>query len=236
MGVPAKAGHSDDHPPRRLAAFLGQPPLRPPFPFIMTRPLTATTLTAVLVIALVAGAAPAAAEHDSGDASTLDDVLDAPTDYVAAAFAAAEGGLARASYAISGPDDDAAANRDAAIETFNEYNTTLVEYANARDVHEGEVVQIDCTIGDETATAYIVAPYNTTSGAYESAEAVTSTDRTVDHTVALRGPACDNAAAEIETFHDKFAEPDKNVTRGYLVKKGTQYGSHVDEPFTGGDE
>jgi hypothetical protein len=198
----------------------------------MTR-LKPITLTAILVVALLAGAAaPAAAEHDDGDSSTLGEVLDAPADALGYARGLAEGALSRASYAINGPEDDAATNRDDAIDAFNQHNTSLIQYANARNVHEGEVARIDCTIEDETATAYIVADYNSTSGEYESAKAVTSTDRTVDHTVELRGAACDNAAAEIERFDEEFASQDKDVTKRYLAQMASKYGGSVDEPFT----
>lgn len=200
----------------------------------MTRPrYTSIALSALLVFALTAGAAaPAAADHDNS--SSLADGLQPSDDGLLGAALGLLGGVDRAKYAIFGPDDSAAENRDAAINEFNQHNESFVAYANNRSIHEGDVLQIDCVIDGETATGYIVATYNDSSEAYESAEAVETTDRTADHTIELRKNACDNAADELERFHADFASEDKDVTRKYMAEMASKYKGNVDEPFTGG--
>lgn len=205
------------------------------------KPSTRTTISIVLACLLTlamttAFAAPAAAEHDGGESGGVSDMLTPSDDGILATVFGSVAGLTdRALYKINGPDDTATENRDQAVQTFNQYNDSFVAYANNRSIHEDDVVQVDCVIEGETATAYIVADYNDSLGKYESAKAVTSTSRTVDHTVTLEANACDNAAEEIETFHDKFASTDKDVTRKYLAEMASKYGSNVDEPFTGGN-
>lgn len=206
----------------------------------MTRILNRTTIAITLAVLLTVGftaatAMPAAAEHDGGDSGGVSDMLTPSDDGILATVYGSVAGITdRALYKINGPDDSATENRDQAIQAFNQYNESFVAYANNRSIHEGDVVQMDCVIDGETATAYIVADYNDSLGEYTSAEAVTSTDRQVDHTVTLEANACDNAAEEIETFHDKFASQDKDVTRKYLAEMASKYKSTVDEPFTGG--
>ena len=189
-------------------------------------------LSVLLVVALAAGAAaPAAADHN--DSSSLGDALEPSDDGYLAAALGLLGATDRARYAVFGPEDNATENRDAAIETFNQYNESFVSYANARDIHEGEVLRVDCTVDGETATGYIVATYNSTSEEYESAKAVTSTDRTVDHEITLQKNACDNAASELEHFYDEYASQDKDVTRKYMTKMASKYKGNVEEPFVG---
>ena len=202
-----------------------------------TRIITTTAVAALLVASLAGAAvAPAAATHNGDENGTVGDAL-TPSDngILAGIIGTASGFTDRAKYAVFGADDSATENRDAAVSTFNQYNDTLLAYANNRSIHEGSVVQVDCTIDDETATSYIVADYNDSSEEYTSAEAVTSTDRSVDHTVTLEGAACDNAAEEIEYFHDEFASEDKDVTKRYMAEMAGKYAGSVDEPFTGGN-
>lgn len=205
----------------------------------MTRP-TSITLTAILTIALLAttaAVAPAAADHDPDDDSGgLGDALSAPANALDFIIGFGGGGIDRVSYAINGPNDDADTNRDDLQTEFNTHNTTLREYANARDIHEGEVAQIDCTIDGDTATLYLVADYNNSSSEYESVEAVQTTDRDVDHTVTLRGMACDNAAGEIDAFVDAYAEPGNDVDSRYAGRMASKYKGKIDEPFTGGSD
>lgn len=199
----------------------------------MARPrYTSIALSAVLVFALTAGAtAPAAADHDNS--SSVSDALQPSDDGIVAAVLGTIGGATdRASYVVFGPEDDAAENRDAAIQTFNQYNESYISFANNRSIHEGEVVQVDCVIDGETATGYIVSNYNDSSEAYESAKAVKSTDRSVDHQITLRKNACDNAADELEYFYDEFASQDKDVTRRYMAEMAGKYRGNIDEPFT----
>lgn len=205
----------------------------------MTRLITRTTIAILLAVLLTVGftvatVAPAAAEHDPDDSGLADALQPSDDGLLATAFGALAG-VDRAIYAIRGPDDTAEENRDAAVKNFNQHSADFVRYANDRDLHEGEVVQVDCTVDGETATAYIVADFNDSTNEYESAAAVTSTDRDVNHTVELRKNACDNAAGEIEYFHDTFADDDRDVTRKYMSKMASKYAGNIDEPFMGGN-
>lgn len=204
----------------------------------MTRPrLTTTAVAAFLVVALVAGAAvPATATHDDDESTTLGEALEPASNTLGYVEGFIGGTLSRASYVVSGPEENATTNRDAAVDAFNQHNESFVDYANNRSIHQGEVVQVDCTVEGETATAFIVADYNNSTSQYDSATAVTSTDRAVDHEVVLEESACDNAAAEIETFHDDFASENRDITRKYAAEMASKYRGDVKEPFTGGDD
>lgn len=192
-------------------------------------------LAVVLTVGFTASmAAPAAAEHNGGEDNGLADALEPDEDSLLGSALGLLGATDRVKYRLFGPEDTAEENRDAAIDAFNQHNASFVEYANDRDIHEGEVVQIDCVIEGETATGYIVSTYNDSQGNYTSAEAVTSTDRSVDHTVTLERNACDNAASEIEYFHDEFASQDRAPTRKYMSTMASKYAGNADEPFTGG--
>ena len=209
----------------------------------MTR-IRSITLAFVLIVGLVgAAAAPVAATHNGGDDSGLSDALTPADDGGISGIpdtvrGLASGVYARASYAVSsiGGDTPAAEeSRDDAVATFNQYNDTFVQYLNNRTVHNGEVVEVTFVQGDEEATAYIVGTYNDSTEQYESAEAVTTTDRTVDHEIELRGMAADRADEELERFHDEFAEPDEDITAKYASEMAAKYKGKIDEPFTGGD-
>lgn len=202
----------------------------------------ATTAFAVLLVVGLVGAAvaPAAATHDDTDDGGLTDAL-SPTDegsVVDTVQGAAKGYFARASYAVSsfGGDTPAAEeSKQDALEEFNANSGNYVAYLNNRDVHNGEVVQVDFQQNGETETMYIAGTYNDSSGEYESAEAVNTTDRTVDHQLTLRGMAAENAAGELERFNDEFAAPGNDLTNKYVSEMAAKYGSTVDEPFTGGN-
>lgn len=201
----------------------------------MNRQPTAVLIALLLAAALVGAAvAPAAATHDGADEDGgLSDALSADDGgYLSAAANWASGFTARVSHAISGPEHTATESRDAMVEAFNEHNDSLVADANDRDVHEGDVARVDCTLEGETATAYIVADYNSSTGQYDSAQAVTSTERSVDHDIVLSSNACDNAADEIETFHDTFAATGDDVSAAYLSRVGGEYGDNIQQPFT----
>lgn len=197
----------------------------------------AILLSVLLVTSLVgAAAAPAAASHDGGDDEGIFEQMTPDDDgYVSAAISYGSGYLGRVSYWVSGPENSAEESRDAMMEAFNTRNESFLSYANDRGLHQGEVVQVDCELEDETATAYLVADYNATSDEYETARFVRSTNRTVDHEVVLKKGACDNAAEEIEGFHDEFVAEDRNITTSYVSKMAGKYSSSIEEPFTGGN-
>lgn len=203
---------------------------------MIRNPQRAILLSVLLVTALVgAAAAPAAATHDGGDEGIFEQITPDDDGVVSSVISYGSGYLGRVSYWVSGPENSAEESRDAMMQAFNERNESFIRYANDRGLHQGEVVQVDCELEGETATAYLVATYNSTSGEYENASFVRSTSRSVDHEVVLQKSACDNAGEEIETFHKTFVAEDRNVTRSYLSKMAGKYGDNIEQPFTGGD-
>jgi hypothetical protein len=213
----------------------------------MTR-LTPIAVAVLAVLALLAGAAPAAANHDSttqdeGLADSLFGTSDSNdtgvVDTVSAAIGVASGTLDRARYQYSpfGPEPDSAeANAEDTMQAFNEHSGDFVDYANDRNVSGGEVVQITFDQTDATETIYLVAEYNQTSDAYESAEMVNATDRSVDETVTVSGMAADNAADEIEAFHSEFVESNEDVTTSWLASKWAAYNEDLSSSLIEGGE
>ena len=214
----------------------------------MTRlkPIAVATLA---VLALLAGAAaPAAANHDSttqdeGLADSLFGTSDSNDtsvlDTVSAAIGVASGTLDRARYQYSpfGPEPDSAeANAEDTMQAFNENAGDFVAYANDRNVSGGEVVQITFDQNDAEETIYLVAAYNQTSDSYESAAMVNTTDRSVDETVSVSGMAADNAADEIEAFHETFVDPNDDVTTSWLAKQWAAYNEDLSSSLIEGGE
>lgn len=196
-------------------------------------------LAGLLVVTLIgATAAPAGAAHENDDVNTgLGDALSPDNDSrTAALLGAAEGSADRAFHGVSSLLGDAPSANDSAtdaVAAFNDHSETFVEYANARNISEGEVLAIEFQQDGTTETVYIVANYS--DGAYQSAEAVHDTDREVNHEVTLEGMAAAKAAEEIDRFYDEFAAPGEDPTRRYTSELATKYAGKVDEPFTGGD-
>jgi hypothetical protein len=221
----------------------------------MTRPRTTLLIATLAVLALLAGAAiPAAASHDTTDSDADSSVTDALfgtsdsdddglvgdiTRTVGGGLGVASGTLDRVAYQYSpfGPEPDSAEqNAEETMQAFNERSESFVTYANDRNVSGGEVVQITFDQADAEETIYLVAEYNQTSDAYESAEMVNTTDRTVDETVTVSGMAADNAAAEIEAFHSEFVEPNDDVTTSWLAKQWAAYNEDLESSLIEGGE
>jgi hypothetical protein len=214
----------------------------------MTRlkPIAVATLA---VLALLAGAAaPAAANHDTttqdeGLADSLFGTSDSNEtgviDTVSAAIGVASGTLDRARYQYSpfGPEPDSAEqNAEDTMQAFNEHSGDFVDYANDRNVSGSEVVEITFEQADDPETIYLVAAYNQTSNEYDSAAMVNTTDRSVDETVSVSGMAADNAADEIEAFHETFVDPNDDVTTSWLAKQWAAYNEDLDSSLIDGGE
>ena len=198
-----------------------------------------TTIFVAIILAVAIGTAgfafataPAAASHEDDDTGAFDALFDEEDDGLIETVRAAASGLyERVTYATPFGDDpdDAEANAEAAMEAFNENSEDFVEYANERDVNGVETVAVTFVQGDEEATVVLVAEYNETAHAYDSAEVVTAEDYDgdVDETdeyVEVEGMAADNAADEIDRFHDEYAADGDNVTTSYMTEMATKYG------------
>jgi hypothetical protein len=122
------------------------------------------------------------------------------------------------------------------MQAFNERSESFVTYANDRNVSGGEVVQITFDQTDAEESVYLVAEYNETSNAYDSAAMVNTTDRSVDETVTVSGMAADNAADEIEAFHSEFVEDNEDVTTSWLASKWAAYNEDLSSSLIEGGE
>ena len=194
-------------------------------------------LAALLVVTLIGStAAPAGAAHENDDVNTgLGDALSPDDDSrTAALLGAVSGGVDRTLHEASSLVGDSPSANDSAtgaVSAFNDHSETFVEYANARNISEGEVLAIEFQQDGTSETVYIVANYS--DGDYQSAEAVHETDREVNHKVALQDIAAVNADEEIDRFYDEFAAPGKDPTQRYTSEMTAKYAGTVDEPFTG---
>lgn len=215
----------------------------------MTR-FRSLALTALLVVGLVgAGVAPAAADHPGSEDDTIDTLVEPEDDgIVATAMAVAASLGERADYRAASlnpfsdqPDAETMANDT--TETFNQHSGTLVEWANTRDVagwmaHHSDrsngvdVVEVTFTDAeDNEAVRYVVADYNATSDEYDSVEMTTSTDYAVDSTVTLESRPSENAAGELETFVEEYAEPNDDPPRSYMRSQAAKYYGDVESPL-----
>jgi hypothetical protein len=194
----------------------------------MTRTLTATTLTVLLIGALVAGAAPAAAEHDGGDDGFLPDgtaAVDIASQVLSNPGAAISGLTARfdgeADRSATAAEEDVRTyfnNRSAAFESYGA--THPLTGAESRDV-----VRIVYEVDGETASHVAVA--NVSDGEYRDPKIVTSTSRSVDYECTLEGAAAKNAPDELATFYEDYVQPGETNTSGWETRMATQYGGNV---------
>lgn len=211
----------------------------------MNRHLTIRALVALAVLVTgvtFAAVAPVAAQEEG---SVLEGVF---SDEESTTRQAAEAGWSaakafgdRVSYALSQqvPDsvkesipaldreETSSAEQASAVTTYyNGHNETLEAYVNSRsNISQDHVVKVTWKLDGETATRYILA---NSSNDNVSTEMVESTDRTVDETVTVCGYAAASSYEEIKTFHDEYAEPDKDVDAEYLGRLRGRYGKDVD--------
>lgn len=112
--------------------------------------------------------------------------------------------------------------------TFNENSGTIQSYVNDRtNASTGaDVLELTCAPRDEeTETIYLTA--DVTNGTYTNASMVDSTDRTVDATCRLEEDAAVNAADELGTFVEQFAEPGKDLSADFRKRLVSQYAGDV---------
>lgn len=190
--------------------------------------LIAPTLTALVLVALLAAATvPATAGHESDE--SLNGLLEtSDNDNVIDTIRAAVSGVTERFR--SDAEADASTDAEAAIQAFNEKSGDYVAYANGRNIAEGtdtETIAVRFDDGDTTETIIIEAQQS--NGEYTSAEAVWEANSSADFDsadewVVLREDASANAADELRDFHEQFVVDDENVTESYKKQKATRYG------------
>lgn len=186
------------------------------------------SLAVVLLISLVAtAAAPGVAAAD--ESSVFDRVTDAVGTFYEALFGAVRGEIARK---FGEPADrDAAQAADDLQAEYNASSDTLEAWVNARTeaTTAENVLELELDIDDGETTIYLVADVNDSD--YENSSIVDSTDREVDERCELEDAAARNAADELETFVDEFAEDDEDVSTAFLSRLERQYRGLVDCSF-----
>jgi hypothetical protein len=181
-------------------------------------------------LTVVITAEPAAGHAGHEDPSMLDQLSEADSDAIFAGLAGRISGAINARLAwLSGDEttsSDACGNLQA---EFNSHNTTITDWANARtNATTGlDTLAITCDTSDETATVYLTAEVDTTSGNYTNAQVVDATDREPDAECRLEEDSADNAADELATFVEEFAAPGEDVTESFTQRLAAQYTGDV---------
>lgn len=196
--------------------------------------ITATVVAASLLIGATLGAAPAVAQADG---TAFDDVIDtgeengldvAKAGYVFLSSSWERGKFWVAENSPLGTVEQTADQEIATVANYyNAHNATLEAYVNNRTtLEQNHTIKLSLHIADTTATRYLEA--DVASGNVTSSRIVTSTDRTVTDRADLCGLAAEQAAEELEAFHDDYAAPGEDVDLEYLAKLRGKYGSDVD--------
>lgn len=127
------------------------------------------------------------------------------------------------------PEEQSASDELAAVQTYyNGHNATFETYVTNRTNSTAEqTVEVTLVIDDAAATNYLLVN-STNSGIATQMVSTKPSNRTVTETVTVCGIGARNAREELETFHDEFAEPNKNVSTNYLGKMRAKYGESTD--------
>lgn len=196
-------------------------------------PHTRILIVGLLVTALALGGLTLVVAGDAAaqeDASMLDRVTDATDD---AFWEGIQGRItgwinARWNY-VSGEQVTASEACGDLQETFNDNNQTIQSYVNERTnaSSDADVLKLTCAPRDEeTETVYLTADV-TANDTYANASVVDSTDRTVDADCHLEEDAAVNAADELQTFVDEFAEPNEDLSADFRKRLAAQYAGDV---------
>lgn len=211
--------------------------------------LAILALAAAVVIASTAFAA-APVQAQSGEDSSVVDALfsddEDDTDTWELISSAVSGFVDKYSPLADRPEEaDAAEYGDRVQSEFNSNSGVLMDWTNSRTTASTDMDVVRLKFKDEsgnTAYRFVVADVNATTGNYTNAQMVNasefdSLDREVDTTYRLSPYASRNAADELETFVDEYAEPGENVTQSYLAHLAGEYKGEVEgEHLPGGDE
>ena len=204
-----------------------------------TRAVGAVVLAALVVVALPAGVGVATAQaSDDSDDSVLSDVLGVEVSGLGATVDGAVGfawGLVdRGSAALGGANRSVATCREDLMAEVNQHNETYLGELNAQTSpsSDRDVLRVRCIedprrpwADTEAASFYVVA--NVSDGVYQNASAVATTDRTVDHTVVLKGLAREQLAEDLAAYRETYIEGDETVGVGYQQRMTAKYAGSV---------
>jgi hypothetical protein len=209
-----------------------------------TRAVSAVVLAVLVVLSLPAGVGLATAQADDSDSddSILSDLLGSGDSGDESGVRGAVDGLLgfvsglvdRGSATITGPDrsvDDCRADLMAEI---NQHNASYITELNAKTSpsSDRDVLRVRCIedprrpwADSEAASFYVIG--NVSSGWYESARAVESTDRAVDETIVLSGLARTQLVDDLAAYREGKIEGNGTVTQAYQQRMVAKYGGHV---------
>jgi hypothetical protein len=197
----------------------------------------ALLLSLVLVSALVLGLLGLVVFSDDAAAQEEPSMLDQVTDATDDAFW--EGIQGRIAGWLNARWNYATGEQVSATEacgdlqaTFNDHNETIQSYVNARTnaSADTDVLAITCVPNeddDDASEAVFLTADVTANGTYANASIVDSTDRTADANCVLEEDAAVNAADELATFVEEFAEPGDDLSADFRTRLVSQYAGDV---------
>lgn len=155
--------------------------------------------------------------------------LDRAKSVVSSVRAASSGLFERLSYRVKGSDSTAEKRADEFQTYYNDHNASFEDYTNSRTTASTshDVVALNFTMNDETATRYLVTDVNSSTNDYENSTVVSSTNRTVDQWVTLEGVAADSTPDEAQRFHENYVAEDRDIDGALVSRLGAKYKGHV---------
>ena len=144
------------------------------------------------------------------------------------------GSLSRAVADLTSEPGEAKEYADAFQEAFNANAETLREYANDRLNATNIVAAIRFADRQERqSNRYFIASADESTRNLEEAQVVDhqhfeDLDRSIDQRIAIDWYLSRHAAAELETFVEKFANQNKDPSQAYMAKTGAKYGDSVE--------
>lgn len=144
------------------------------------------------------------------------------------------GNLSRTVADLTSEPGDAREYADAFQEAFNTNTETLRKYANDRLHASDTVAAIRFTDRQgHQSKRYLVTSADEATRNLEEAQVVDhqrfeDLDRSIDQRVAIDWYLSRNAAAELETFVEKFATHNKDPSQAYMAKTGAKYGDSIE--------
>lgn len=144
------------------------------------------------------------------------------------------GEISRTAAEVTSDAGNAEAYADEFQDTFNTNAGTLRRYANNRFNAADTVAELRFADREgDRSKRYLVATADESTGNLEEARVVdpgrfADLDRSVDRHIAADWHLSRNAAVELETFVEKFADRNEDPSQAYLAKTAAKYGDSVE--------
>jgi len=196
---------------------------------------TSATVSAVAV----AGASPATAQttEETPEGFFADENLGSQV-YMSAAFLRGMFDGAVQQY-LESPSPDIDDHVSAAVDEFEAHSDDWLAYVNTRRLGgaDRQSLRLIFEYGGNERDRFVVADW--TGDEYASVDVRTAYDGDPDFTTTLRDRAVTNAADELETLHEEYIKPDKDIPKSYASKLAGRYfvgseNQHVSASLLGG--